>query len=162
MRQAVVSLRDRGGVAEVLVAHVATDAGSAELRDFLVSQLPAPMVPTAIVTMATLPHGPTGKVDRQALEQLALEPERTTAEYAAPATDTEKRLAGIWSAVLGVDGVGIADNFFELGGDSILSIRIIARAHAAGLRITPRQFFDHPTVAELAVLAEANAANPER
>ncbi|MFS8067586.1 MAG: condensation domain-containing protein, partial [Byssovorax sp.] len=42
------------------------------------------------------------------------------------------------------------DNFFEIGGDSILSIQIVARAQQAGFRITPRQLFQHPTIAELA------------
>src|SRR6185295_18588337 len=45
------------------------------------------------------------------------------------------------------------DNFFELGGDSILSIQIIARAAQLGLHYTPRQLFQHQTIAELAPLA---------
>jgi aryl carrier-like protein len=55
--------------------------------------------------------------------------------------------------VLGREQVLIDDNFFELGGDSILSIQIIARANRAGLQLTPRQLFKHPTVAELAAVA---------
>ena len=57
--------------------------------------------------------------------------------------------------------VGIHDNFFELGGDSILSIQVIARARAAGLRLTPRDLFKQPTVAELAAsLGATRAAAP--
>ncbi len=159
VREAVVNLRAADGAPAILAAHVATDAASGDLRDFLASQLPAPMVPAAIVTMDTLPRGSTGKVDRKALLEAPIRPAGPAARYVAPATHTEKRLAVIWSEVLGVERVGVADNFFELGGDSILSIRVIARAHAAGLRITPRQFFDQPTVAELAVLAEVRSAN---
>jgi non-ribosomal peptide synthase protein (TIGR01720 family) len=44
----------------------------------------------------------------------------------------------------------VHDNFFDLGGDSILSIQIVARANQAGLKLTPRQLFQHQTVAELA------------
>ena len=65
-------------------------------------------------------------------------------------TDAEETLAAIWAEVLGLPSVAATDDFFELGGDSILSIRIIARAHEAGFSITPRQFFETPTVAELA------------
>jgi non-ribosomal peptide synthase protein (TIGR01720 family) len=54
-----------------------------------------------------------------------------------------------------VKQVGIQDNFFELGGDSILSIQVIARANQAGLRLTPRQFFQRPTVEGLAAVAGA-------
>src|SRR4029078_1663330 len=70
----------------------------------------------------------------------------------------EMLLAGIWSEVLRVDTVGADQNFFELGGDSILSIQVIARPRAAGLRISPKQMFEHPTVEELARVAERDGA----
>jgi non-ribosomal peptide synthase protein (TIGR01720 family) len=54
--------------------------------------------------------------------------------------------------------VGIDDSFFELGGDSILSFQIIAKAHRAGLRFTPKQLFQHPTVAKLAAVVGATQA----
>ena len=63
-------------------------------------------------------------------------------------------LCGIWSELLGVKEVGVDDNFFELGGDSILSIQIVARAHQAGLRLTPREMFAHQNVRELAAVVE--------
>ena len=59
-------------------------------------------------------------------------------------------LADVWKNLLNLERVGINDNFFELGGDSILSIQIIARAAQAGLRLTPKQLFQHQTIAELA------------
>src|ERR1043166_5610843 len=43
-------------------------------------------------------------------------------------------------------------NFFELGGDSILSIQIIARAKEVGIQLTPKQLFQHQTIAALAQL----------
>ncbi len=62
--------------------------------------------------------------------------------------------------MLGLSAVGIHDNFFEIGGDSILSIQVIARAHAAGLDLTPREIFDNQTIATLASVARsAPAAN---
>ncbi|MEA2694548.1 MAG: hypothetical protein QOJ16_3935, partial [Acidobacteriota bacterium] len=62
------------------------------------------------------------------------------------------------SAVLGVERVGRDDNFFALGGDSILSLQVTARAQSQGLRLNPRQVFEHPTVAELARVATAGPA----
>ncbi len=59
--------------------------------------------------------------------------------------------------MLRLPSVGVHDNFFEIGGDSILSIQIVSRAQIAGLAITPRQIFEHPTVAELAAVAGARA-----
>src|SRR5690606_18611037 len=42
------------------------------------------------------------------------------------------------------------DNFFELGGDSILSIKLAARAAEEGMHFTAGQLFENQTVAELA------------
>ncbi|MCZ1005690.1 condensation domain-containing protein [Streptomyces lydicus] len=52
--------------------------------------------------------------------------------------------------LLGLDRVGVEDNFFMLGGDSILSIQVVSRARRAGLTLTPRDLFRHPTIAALA------------
>src|SRR5699024_985969 len=40
-----------------------------------------------------------------------------------------------------------------LGGDSIVSIRLVARARAAGVHFTARDVFEHRTVAGLAAVA---------
>jgi non-ribosomal peptide synthase protein (TIGR01720 family) len=64
-------------------------------------------------------------------------------------------LANIWSQVLRIEQVGVHDRFFELGGDSILSMQVIAKANKAGLRLTLKQTFQHQTIAELALVAEA-------
>jgi non-ribosomal peptide synthase protein (TIGR01720 family) len=80
-------------------------------------------------------------------------------EYEAPRNEVEAQLAQIWSEVLKVERVGINDNFFELGGDSILSIQIVARAGQAGLQLTPRQLFQHQTIAALS--SEVKTAHGE-
>ncbi|MDZ7970787.1 MAG: condensation domain-containing protein, partial [Nostoc sp. DedSLP03] len=103
-----------------------------------------------------LPLTPNGKVDRKALP----EPDRIRPEfeetYIAPQTTVEKQLAGIWAQVLGLEKVGINDKFFELGGDSILSFQVISKANLAGLYLTPKQLFQHQTIAELATVASTN------
>src|SRR5580700_3894246 len=78
--------------------------------------------------------------------------------YTPPRDETEALLVRIWEDVLRLERVGIHDNFFELGGDSILSIQIIARANAAGLRLTPRQVFKHHTIAGLASVIDTDSA----
>src|SRR5439155_22270077 len=76
----------------------------------------------------------------------------------APGRPVEQALAAIWAQVLGVAAVGLHDSFFELGGDSILTIQVVARANDAGLRVTPRDLFEHQTIAALATVAESGAA----
>src|SRR6185369_2229730 len=127
-----------------------------ELRSFLAHKLPDYMVPTAFVFLERLPLTLNGKLDRNALP--APDHLQSAGVFTAPRTDAEKTLAQIWSNVLGVERVGVHDNFFDLGGDSILSIQIIARANQAGLALTPRQLFQHQTVAELATVAGVNVA----
>ncbi|MGH8815112.1 MAG: condensation domain-containing protein, partial [Achromobacter pestifer] len=68
----------------------------------------------------------------------------------APHGEVESVLASIWSELLGGVSVGRQANFFELGGDSILSLKMIARARKQGLRIAPSQLFDTPTLRALA------------
>ena len=63
-----------------------------------------------------------------------------------PRTPQEEMLCALFAEVLGLERVGIDDNFFELGGDSIVSIQLVSRARKAGLVITPRAVFQHPTV----------------
>jgi Cys-tRNA(Pro) deacylase len=64
----------------------------------------------------------------------------------------------VWREVLGVERVGIHDNFFDLGGDSIQSIRVVSRLREVGIRTTPKDFFKHQTVAELAPVVDAVAS----
>jgi acyl transferase domain-containing protein len=72
--------------------------------------------------------------------------------YAAPRTDTERVLAGIWEDVLGIRPVGIHDDFYELGGHSLLALQVLSRVRQAlGAELPLRAIFDAPTVARLAV-----------
>lgn len=75
--------------------------------------------------------------------------------YVAPGNEIERTLATIWQELLGIEQIGIHDNYFELGGDSVLSIQIVAKANESGLRLTARQCFEYPTIAELAQVVGA-------
>jgi amino acid adenylation domain-containing protein/non-ribosomal peptide synthase protein (TIGR01720 family) len=159
VREASVLAREDSAGERRLVAYlVPATAGLAlaELRAWLLDRLPRHAVPTAFVELSRLPLTPNGKVDRGALPA----PERParTAGSETPRTEAERILAGVWAEVLRLPEVGVHDNFFELGGDSILSIQVVARAVRAGYRITPRQVFEHQTIASLAMVAETGAA----
>ncbi len=127
----------------------------ADLRERLGRRLPAALVPAAVVPLAALPLAANGKVDRAALPAPELGSGEGTPEAAAPPrTVVEERLAALWAEVLGLPRVGVHDDFFGLGGDSILSLQVVARARRLGIALTPRQLFQHPTVAGLAAVAE--------
>ncbi len=134
---------------------------TAALRAHLESELPAYMVPATFVFLDTLPLTTSGKVDLRRLpDPDGARPELADA-YTAPRNEIEERLAAIFAEVLGVDAVGAHDDFFALGGDSILSIQVVGQARRAGLRLTPQQLFQQPTVAALAAVAARRAAPQE-
>jgi amino acid adenylation domain-containing protein/non-ribosomal peptide synthase protein (TIGR01720 family) len=163
VREAAVLARSDGPGEARLVAYVAPTPGAvvdaAALRAHLAELLPAHMVPSAFVFLDALPLSPNGKLDRRALPAPAA-PASALAEDAEPRTAAEAALAEIWAQVLRLPRVGVDDDFFLLGGDSILSLQVVSRARRAGMRLTPRDLFEHRTVAALARKAEG-PASPE-
>src|SRR4029077_12494637 len=46
--------------------------------------------------------------------------------FEAPGSEIERRLAAIWTELLGIDEIGAHDDFFDLGGHSLLATRVLA------------------------------------
>ena len=143
-------------VRPTLVAYWCASGGEApsgdELGAFLADRLPDYMRPRRFERLETLPRLPGGKLDRRALPAPA-EPEPSA--FCPPRNDIEQTLATIWQEALGLDRISVFDDFFEVGGDSLISIRVLARARRAGLAISPEAFFDDPTIAALVTRLEA-------
>ncbi len=125
-----------------------------EIRSHLKDRLPESMVPSAFVVLDALPLTPNGKVDRRNLPAPAMANLQQNREIILPTTPVEKILVSIWKQVLGIEEISIHDDFFLLGGDSIISIQVTAKAHESGLQLTPKQVFQHQTIAELATVAD--------
>ncbi len=72
--------------------------------------------------------------------------------YVEPRNPTEAALAEIWSAVLGIEQVGIHDSFFELGGNSLVGVELVARIRRAlALESLPNHvLYEAPSIAALA------------
>ncbi|SEQ85819.1 non-ribosomal peptide synthase domain TIGR01720/amino acid adenylation domain-containing protein [Streptomyces radiopugnans] len=150
---AVVVREDRPGVRQ-LVGYLVPDGEAGcevgAVRARAAERLPEYMVPQAFVVVDALPLTVNGKLDHAALPA----PELTTGGAGqGPATDAEEILAEAFREVLGLPEVGVEDNFFELGGDSIVSIKLVGQARKGGLVITPRDVFEHKSVAALAAVA---------
>lgn len=88
------------------------------------------------------------------LEEKSYDASSLKAAFQPPRTLLETHLAAIWEDVLGIDGIGVEDNFFDLGGDSILSIRIVAKAQSRAIPLSSRLLFEAPTIAGLAARLE--------
>lgn len=120
------------------------------LRRFAISQLPEALVPAHFVIVPDLPRLPNGKVDRKRLPAVGLT-DRSHARYVPPGTPVQRRIAEIWSELLGVPKIGIEDNFFALGGDSLSAVQMVAKVREEfGQSISLRGLFERPTIAELA------------
>ncbi|MFP4347796.1 MAG: amino acid adenylation domain-containing protein [Desulfococcaceae bacterium] len=152
VKEAVVSIKRLGG-AEELIAYVTgkKEINPSELKGFLAETLPDFMIPAQIINMAEIPHLPNGKVDRKNLPVPRGNRPNLAAAYHPPKTDMEKRIADTWTAVLGLEKIGIDDNFFELGGNSLRMIRArTALKEQLDMDISVVELFQFPTIRTLA------------
>ncbi|MBW4508527.1 MAG: amino acid adenylation domain-containing protein [Scytonematopsis contorta HA4267-MV1] len=153
IEQAVVITREDVSGNKRLVAYVVSNyelLSTNQLRELLKQKLPEYMVPSAFVTLDTLPLTANGKIDRRALPAPDIE-NGFALQFVAPRTPTEEVIANICAEVLGLKLVGINDNFFEMGGHSLLATQVISRLREAfSIDLPLRRLFDFPTVAGLA------------
>jgi amino acid adenylation domain-containing protein len=168
VREIAVTVREEVPGDVRLVAYVvpAQEPGPTigELRRFLGAKLPAAMVPATFVRLGTLPHTPSGKVDRRALPTPSLVRPALEELYVAPRTDTERQVAAVWCRILDLEQVGIHDDFFELGGHSLLAMELLFRVQEAmHVEVPLASFFETPTVARMAaIIATAPQSRQER
>lgn len=76
--------------------------------------------------------------------------------YASPRTLWQRKLAELWSDLLGVDRVGVHDSFFELGGDSLQGADLTAALWKLGVPDgVALSTLTSPTIAALSQAIEA-------
>ncbi|HEY0603582.1 MAG TPA: amino acid adenylation domain-containing protein [Herpetosiphonaceae bacterium] len=155
---AVVVTRDMPGGTQ-LVAYAEPISGAElavqDLRLFLKKRLPDYMVPGHIVLLETLPRTASGKIDRRALPAPDMDRAASERAYTAPSSLAEEVIADIFQQISGITRIGVHDNFFEFGLHSLLAIQFASRIRSAfEVDIPIRAFFEAPTVADLALVAE--------
>ncbi|HWN69351.1 MAG TPA: amino acid adenylation domain-containing protein [Haliangium sp.] len=160
VKAAAVAVSPGPGGEPRLCAYTVGDVSAATLRAFLVTRLPAALVPAAFVELAAMPQTSSGKLDRKALPAPEFAGIRATT-HVAPRTPLEAELAAIWADLLEVPEIGVHDNFFELGGHSLVAIRVIARLRKArGVELPVQAFFEAPTVEGVACQVADLVAGP--
>lgn len=148
--QAVATLlrEDRPGDRR-LVAYVVANEGGADpaaLRQGLSRRLPEAMLPSAYVFLPAMPLNANGKIDRRALPAPS---DEAPAERAirAPRTVTETTMLAVWRDVLGRDELSTDDDFFAVGGDSLSTLPLAFKLHAAlGVELPLSAIFATPTI----------------
>jgi amino acid adenylation domain-containing protein len=140
---------------KMLVAYcVATGSlDEAALRAGLAARLPDYAQPTRFVALPALPLNSNGKVDRRALEALALPKAAKPAKAVASRHGLEEMIAGQLAAALGADANDLdrTANFFDLGASSLHVARLHDGLQTALDRSFPiSDFFLHSTIAAMA------------
>jgi thioesterase domain-containing protein/acyl carrier protein len=95
------------------------------LRDFLIRQLPAHMIPWRFVAIEALPLSRTGKLDRDALPAPHGIPRSDETLQIGPRNAVEVHIKNIWEDLLALSEIGVREDFFELGGDSLLALDML-------------------------------------
>jgi amino acid adenylation domain-containing protein len=150
-----------------LVAYVTPKPGmscaGAELRAGLQEKLPAYMVPSHVVVLERMPRTPNQKLDRKALPAPVEVQTVEAGPKRAPASAVQRKIAAMWSDLLGVRGIGRDDSFFDLGGHSLLAVRMFGQIEKAfGVELPLATLFRAPTVEALSALIDDAVARDGR
>jgi len=118
------------------------------LRAELLKRLPDYMVPTAFVTLPSLPLTPRGKVDLRSLPAPGPEAAGPGGDFTGPRDDVERDLAALWEELLGVRSIDIRSDFFEIGGNSLLAVELFAEIERRLHRYLPLSVFAEASTVE--------------
>lgn len=126
-----------------------------EYTEMARSALPEYMLPCCCEICEELPVTANSKTDRKKIAQLLEEKENSrTIEHTSnkgELTETQKKVAEIWSQLLGCTVNSADDDFFECGGDSLMMIKLLNSLNKKfGSSLTPDVFFCDPTVGGIA------------
>lgn len=112
------------------------------LRQYLEAELPAYMIPAAIVPVAEYPLLSNGKINYAALATAPIHK-----EIIAPADETEERLLTVWKSILGDKPISTDDAFNVAGGSSLTMMQLIGRiAREFDVRVTLSELFNNLTI----------------
>jgi amino acid adenylation domain-containing protein len=166
-RDCAVVMRDRaGGLAELAAFIVpgGDDPDDASRDRWLADWLPPQMLPERWVRLDALPRTANGKIDRRRLAHMPLETSSVADEPTAAGAVIDV-LTTVVAAVLNrpAEKIDPAMPIRRLGVDSLRVVDIAARAtEALGRRLSPTDFFNQPTLNDLARALEAERPSADR
>jgi acyl-coenzyme A synthetase/AMP-(fatty) acid ligase/acyl carrier protein len=156
--------RETGIGQKELVAYICskTKQKPVDIRNQLISKLPAIMVPARIIQIENMPLTHNGKINKKGLVALDLEDETTDPDYMAPRNNTEQELAAIWQTILNKKQVGVKDKFFDIGGNS-LNVVQLSRMLKQNMDVTISilDLFKYTTIGDLAAVIDQKRGTVE-
>ncbi len=142
-----------------LILYYSAKSPIENISGVLSENIPADRLPSSVIFVEKVPVLDNGKTDVKALRGIKTH----TAEYAAPTTQTERKLCDVILRQLRSEGadiekIGIDDNLFELGIDSVSVIAVTLELNKIGIDIGFQSFYRCMTVREIA--KEQNVSRP--
>lgn len=138
---------------EVHLSKSISDAWKNALRQ----QLPEYMVPAELIALKVFPLTPNNKIDKKAFPKPLQRISSAAETDLVPKDEYETIISEIWSAVLGLEQIGLQDDFFELGGHSLLAVKVMtAIEKETGKRLPLATLFEHSTIQTLAQKLHSN------
>ena len=156
----VAAFDDPAGV-KYLAAYVVSDApvDTDALREFILSEKPAYMVPAVIMQLDAIPLTQNQKVNRRALPV----PERKAEDLTAPENDTQRKILDVCSGILGNAAIGIDTDLYYAGLTSVSVIRLsVGLEQAFGIPFRVADIRTHSTVRQLEALTTSTEAEEDR
>jgi amino acid adenylation domain-containing protein/FkbM family methyltransferase len=130
------------------------------IRQHISAKLSPLHIPDVWTSLADFPLTAHGKINRSLLKSSRIGEVAVKTNAEPLLTETEKRLAEIWSAVLKYAQIGRTDNFFELGGNSLNGLVLLSRIHKDLKRkISLRGLFANPVLADMANAVDTSVVN---
>lgn len=162
VREALVLAREEADGEKFLIAYVVPGLHPPvldALRKHLRQKLPDYMVPAHILLLDQFPLTENGKLDRSALPEPSAErPRLVSPDHVPPQTETQIKLAEIWTEVLKISRIGAEDNFFDIGGTSLHGLRLFNRIRQEfSVALPLGTLFRASTLEKLAAVIDTNA-----
>ena len=134
----------------------------AALEQYIKEKLPDYMVPSALVPVAQWAFTPSGKLDRKALPKPLLGNPLDSVEDVRYESETEERLAQIWSGLFEGMKISRSADFFALGGDSLMAVTLFSKIHQQFKKeLSLASLTQAPTLAQLALLIAGRSDAPD-
>jgi amino acid adenylation domain-containing protein len=148
----VVKSHQTDRITSLIAYYTGEQSEPGQLREALLKELNAQVIPSWFIWLPTFPLNLNGKVDKKALplpQDMAL----AAGGFQPPVGPVETALAACWQEVLGHEAFGRNDSFFGVGGHSLRAIQLVSRVNKAfGVHVRVADVFTRTTIAEQAQL----------
>jgi amino acid adenylation domain-containing protein len=135
---------------------------ASSVRDYLHTRVPEYMIPSVWISLTSMPHNTSDKIDRRRLTQwletmdneyFEAVTQSRAEETAAPSTPEEHNIQAVWAEVLHVptEKMSLTRPFLSVGGDSVTAMQVVSRCRSQHrIYVTVRDVVQCESILQLA------------